>query len=98
MATMSFMPRLQEYLLLNNFVYTVRKYEYDPKRSNVFTPGVGACHRELIKANIVREDLAPYSGSSGFQSLDDWWDMIVKINPRLPELYLYYVSIIRRLK
>jgi len=96
-ATMHFMPSLREYLLRNNFVYTVRKYRYTPSQGMVFIPGVGGCHRELVKENVTKGDLVSYSGSSGFATVDDWWDMIVKINPRLPDLHLYYVSVVRRL-
>ena len=98
MTTMHFMPLLQAHLLSNNFVYTVRKYRYDPSQEAVFVLGVGGCHRELVKDDVTKEDLVPYSGSSGFTTVDDWWDMIVKINPQLPKLYLYYVSVVRRLK
>ena len=97
MATMHFLPFLQEYLLKNNFIYTVRRFKYAPGHGVVFIPGVGACHRELIKCNITKEDLVPHSGSSGFPTVEDWWNKIVKINPNLPVLYLYYVSIVRRL-
>ena len=96
MAKMYFLLQLQEYLLSNNFIYTVRKYRYSDKPDIVFIPGVGACHRELIRGNVTKNDLQSYSGSSGFASLEDWWNMIIKINPSLPKLYLYYVCIVRR--
>lgn len=96
MAKMYFLSQLREYLLSNNFIYTVRKYRYNERPDVVFIPGVGACHREVVKEDVIKSDLHRYSGSSGFVTLDDWWNMIIKINPSLPKLYLYYVCIVRR--
>lgn len=98
MPTMHFLPKLQTYLLENDFIYTVRRFKYSEDNSTVFIPGVGACHRELIKENVVENDLVPYSGSSSFETLQDWWNKIVSLNPGMPRLYLYYVGLIRRLK
>lgn len=95
---MHFLPELQRYLLGNNFIYTVRRFRYRDEDTTVFIPGVGSCHRELIKEGVVQEDLIRYYGSSGFVTLEDWWNKIVLINPNLPKLYLYYVSVLRRLK
>ncbi len=99
---MSFMPLLQAYLLSNSYVYTVRKYRYSPSQGAVFVPGVGGCYRKLVKEDVTKEDLVQYSSNSGFTTVDNWWGRIVmrhtKINPRLPKLYLYHVSILRRLK
>ena len=93
---MYFLQQLREYLLANNFIYTVRRYRYSNKPDVIYILGVGACHREIVKEDVTKSDLHRYYGSSGFQTLEDWWAKIVMINPRLPKLYLYYVCIVRR--
>jgi|SRR3972149_1973263 len=98
MSTMHFMPTLQEYLLKNSSIYTIRKYRYSEDSEAIFIPGVGGCHRELVKEGVVKDDLVPYYSSSGFGTVEDWWNMVTKINPSLPRLYLYYVRVVRRLK
>ncbi len=98
MTTMRFLSFLQAYLLSNDSIYTVRRYKYNPSQEAIFVPGIGGCHRELVREDVTKEDLIQYSGSSGFTTVDGWWDMIVKINPQLPKLYLYYVCVVRRLK
>lgn len=100
MATMRFLPSLQEYLKKNGVIYTVRRFFYDPKNNLVFIPGVGACKRQLIDTDgVTKEKLLPYWSQSGFKSVDDWWNKIMDINPTTStnQLFLYKVDVIRRL-
>ena len=94
MPTMSFLPQLQEILLDNGFIYTVRKYQMT--RAVVDIAGVGKCNRIPIAIMINQETLLPYLKSSGFPTLEDWWAKIRYFTPNknLP-LYLYKVEVIQ---
>ena len=94
MPTMSFLPRLQEFLLDNGFIFTVRKYRMT--RAVVDIDGVGKCNRIPITGVVSRETLLPYLKSSGFPTLEDWWAKIRYFTPNknLP-LYLYKVEVIK---
>ena len=94
---MHFLTELQEYLKEHGTIYTVRRFRYDKDTELVFIPGVGGCRRQFILEDIIKYDLKDYYTNSGFETLDDWWNKIVDINPGLPPLHLYKVEVIRKL-
>jgi hypothetical protein len=88
MSEMSFLPELKIFLLKNGLIYTVRKYKMS--EAIVSIEGVGECKREPLGTIKTKEDLEPFVGSSGFDTVDAWWKKIKYFIPSEGDIkYLY---------
>jgi len=95
MAKMYFMDFLRDYLNTNLTIYTVRRFFYDPPEGMVFIPGVGGCHRDLLKEDVGIYDLESYYKESGFKTKEAWWSKIKEINKSHPDSKLYLYKIVK---
>lgn len=93
------------YLVSHGEVYTVRKTYRHPRHGSIVREAkVKLCRsygkpefsgvRLWIKHVKSKEDLVGYVKLSGFISLNDWWDAVVKLHGTLEDLSLYRVSIV----
>jgi len=88
------MPELKKFLLENTKIYTVRKYKMG--LAIVDIAGIGLCKR-LPQGQVHKEDLEPFVGDSGFDSLEAWWTKIRNFVPNKEDpLYLYRVELLER--
>lgn len=70
---MHFIPRLTAFLCERGSIVTLREYKYSTERC--FVPGVGLCHRRLLREFETfpsEHELAPHIESSGFVEVTDW--------------------------
>lgn len=90
MGTMSFLPRLCEFLLEHGEIYTVRKYRMP--EIDVSVSGVGVCMRHRLGRIADKEQLGQFVALSGFATADEWWKKILYFIPleNAPK-YLYHV-------
>jgi len=86
----------QEFLRKHGFVYTVRcKRKYKGLCRIQFNGEEVAIGIVEEIGNLQQIDLEEYAKYSGFNSADEWWDVIKKIYGRVKKrLYLYRVKVI----
>lgn len=84
------MPKLKDYLITNGVIYTVRKFNMPSK--DVWIDKTGWYKRTHIKQIFSKKELEPYADTSGFDSLDEWWDMIKYLIPTHGPYFLYKVE------
>jgi hypothetical protein len=84
------MPRLKAFLIEHGEIYTVRKYKMT--EADVVIEGVGLCRRIPEGTIGVTGQLEFFVRLSGFDSVMDWWKMILKFIPSSGDTkYLYHV-------
>lgn len=94
MSSISFIPELKEFLKGNKFIHTVRKYKMTDALVEV--SGIGECHRIPLGEVYKKENLIPYVESSGFSTIDGWWNKIKFFIPSNKDsMYLYKVEVIK---
>ena len=59
-------------------VYSVRSYEIR-ESSKVVVDGVGVCERRFVREFRGLEDIKGVSGWSGFDSVEEWLEVILRI-------------------
>lgn len=85
-------------LMNNNKVFTLRKYPFFPKICILKSNNVEYYEVKVIKISEINNDnykdklLLPLK-YSGFNNLDDWWNLAVKIH-KTNKLYLYKIELI----
>lgn len=88
---MRFIPELANFVDKMGEIYTVRKYRY-AVGDKIYIPGVdGFFTREFIKMVTCKEDLKPFVGKSGFDTVDAWWEKILYFIPLAADKYMYHV-------
>lgn len=93
LRTMQFYPELKEFLLKNNLIYTVRKYDMDSRLVSI--DGVGVCKRIALGPIDINEELILYYKDSGFDSIESWRAKIKEINPKVKNFFLYRVEVLK---
>ena len=91
LTEMHFLPELKQFLKTNRVIYTVRKYRMTKKEVEV--EGVGVCTRVPLGKIDTPDQLEPYVGMSGFDSLSDWLLKIRRFIPPEGDWYLYRVGL-----
>lgn len=89
---MQFMPELQQFLLDNGRIFTVRKFKMDSRL--VYIETGEKCRRLFIRQIKAKEELEPYVSESGFDNLRDWWSKIRHFIPPQGPFYLYQVDLL----
>lgn len=93
------------YLVSHGEVYTVRRTYRHPRHGSIIKEAkVKLCRsygkpefsgvRLWIKHVKCKGDLVGYVQLSGFTSLNDWWDAVVKLHRTLEDLSLYRASVV----
>lgn len=82
--------RVRACLLRHGRVYTVRGY--DMSAAYVWVDGIGRCFRRQVAVVSSKQDLQPFVRYSGFDSVDQWWDVIHSFCADRPK-WVYYVFI-----
>ena len=91
MRNMSFdVDVVRNCLIENGCVFSVRSYCLE--NENVKVEGVGVCRRINGFEVKSKDDLVKYVKRSGFESVDDWWNVIERVC-RGKRKWMYMVKI-----
>ena len=83
-------PVVKKCLVECEQVYTVRKYETRDRFSVTEVNNVGSCMVEKIRPVLSMDGLNDYVPLSGFATLEQWWDKIIKFGAH--NGWLYHVT------
>jgi len=80
-------------LVMKRKVFTVRSYWL--KNEDVYVSGVGICRRIRGYEIVKKEDLVKFMKLSGFENVEDWWNVIERMYGNKRK-FVYCVKVIEK--